>query len=135
MMISKRWLIGIVAAGSLVFAVSGLAQSQSDGHGDHRARSEAPVQSSGASGASDGYREAATRMQHDMELANSGDPDVDFARGMLAHHLGAVAMAKVELAYGKDPEMRALAQKIIEAQQAEIEQMRAWLKANPASVD
>ncbi|WP_342595231.1 DUF305 domain-containing protein [Salinicola lusitanus] len=132
MMTSKCWSIGIVAAGLLAFAASGLAQPQSDGHGDHRVRPESSAQSSEAS---DAYREAATRMQHNMELANSGDPDIDFATGMLAHHRGAVAMAKVELAYGKDPEMRALAQKIIEAQQAEIEQMRAWLKANPAPVD
>lgn len=129
---SKRWLAGIAAAGSLVFAASGLAQQQGDGHGDHQVRSEASGQSSEASEA---YREAATRMQHDMELANSGDPDVDFATGMLAHHMGAVAMAEVELDHGKDPEMRALAQKIIEAQQAEIEQMRAWLKAKPAPAD
>lgn len=132
MMTSTRWLAGIVAAVSLVVAASALAQPQSDGHGDHQARSEASTQSSDAS---DAYREAATRMQHDMELANSGDPDVDFATGMLAHHMGAVAMAKVELDHGKDPEMRALAQKIIDAQQAEIEQMRAWLKANPAPTD
>ncbi|OLO06237.1 hypothetical protein BTW07_00440 [Salinicola socius] len=131
-MTSKRWLAGIVAVGSLAFAISSLAQSERDGHDEHQVHSESDVQSSEAV---DAYREAAKTMQHDMELANSGDPDVDFATGMLAHHMGAVAMAKVELAYGKDPEMRALAQNIIEAQQAEIAQMQAWLKANPAPVD
>lgn len=74
-------------------------------------------------------------MQHDMASANTGNPDIDFASGMLAHHQGAVAMAKVELEYGQDPEMRALAKDIIAAQQSEIAQMEAWLKANASSAD
>ena len=49
---------------------------------------------------------------------------------MLPHHIGAVKMAEVELKYGKDPEMRKLAENIINAQQAEIEQMQKWLKAH-----
>ncbi|WP_322528898.1 DUF305 domain-containing protein [Salinicola sp. LHM] len=135
MMTSKRWMAGIVAAGSLVFAVGGFAQS-GGGSGDHQVHSGSDIHAD-LSEAGNAYREAATIMQHDMEQANTGDPDVDFATGMLAHHKGAVAMAQVELEYGNDPEMRALAQKIIEAQQAEIEQMQAWLKANadPAPVD
>ena len=48
---------------------------------------------------------------------------------MLPHHIGAVKMAEVELKYGKDPEMRKLAEDIINAQQAEIEQMQKWLKS------
>jgi uncharacterized protein (DUF305 family) len=39
-------------------------------------------------------------------------------------------MAEVELKYGKDPEMRKLAENIINAQQAEIEQMQKWLKVH-----
>ena len=65
-----------------------------------------------------------------MAAAQSKDPDVAFAAGMLPHHIGAVKMAEVELKYGKDPEMRKLAEDIINAQQAEIEQMQKWLKAH-----
>lgn len=59
------------------------------------------------------------------------DPDAAFAAGMVPHHEGAIVMAQVELKYGKDPEMRALAQKIIDAQDPEIKQMNAWLAKNP----
>ena len=65
-----------------------------------------------------------------MAAAQYKDPDVAFAAGMLPHHIGAVKMAEVELKYGKDPEMRKLAEDIINTQQAEIEQMQKWLKAH-----
>lgn len=65
-----------------------------------------------------------------MAAAQYKDPDVAFAAGMLPRHIGAVKMAEVELKYGKDPEMRKLAEDIINAQQAEIEQMQKWLKAH-----
>ena len=65
-----------------------------------------------------------------MAAAQYKDPDVAFAAGMLPHHIGAVKMAEVELKYGKDPEMRKLAENIINAQQVEIEQMQKWLKAH-----
>ena len=63
-----------------------------------------------------------------MAAAQYKDPDVAFAAGMLPHHIGAVKMAEVELKYGKDPEMRKLAEDIINAQQAEIEQCKNGLK-------
>lgn len=59
---------------------------------------------------------------------NSDNADVAFAQGMIAHHLGAIDMAKIELKYGTDPEMRKLAQAIIDAQGPEIEQMQKWLE-------
>ena len=66
---------------------------------------------------------------HDKMMAavNEPDPDKAFAKGMIAHHEGAIAMAETELKYGKDPEMRKLAQDIIKAQKGEIEQMNKWL--------
>jgi uncharacterized protein (DUF305 family) len=62
------------------------------------------------------------------EVKQSGDNDVDFVRLMLPHHQAAIDMAKTELLYGKDPEMRRLAQEIITDQQLEIELMQRWLK-------
>lgn len=47
---------------------------------------------------------------------------------MVKHHQGAVEMAKTELAQGSDAGAKALAQKIIEAQQAEIAEMQGLLK-------
>lgn len=69
---------------------------------------------------------------HEKMMAGIADPapDMAFARGMLPHHIGAVDMAKVQLKYGKNPEMRKLAQEIIDAQQPEIEQMQSWITAH-----
>ena len=61
-------------------------------------------------------------------VAPSGNSDVDFVRLMLPHHQAAIDMAKTQLLYGKDPQMRRLAQGIITDQQLEIELMRRWLK-------
>ena len=61
-------------------------------------------------------------------VARSGNSDVDFVRLMLPHHQAAIDMAKTQLLYGKDPQMRRLAQEIITDQESEIELMQAWLK-------
>lgn len=66
--------------------------------------------------------------------------DEAFRRGMLAYHRGAVEMAEVELKYRKDAQARDLAQHVITAQQAEIEEMEKWLadkgvSMEPAAVD
>jgi uncharacterized protein (DUF305 family) len=58
----------------------------------------------------------------------SGDADVDFVKLMLPHHQAAVDMAKTELVFAKDPQMRRLAQEIITDQQSEIQLMQLWLK-------
>lgn len=58
------------------------------------------------------------------------DPDLAFHCGMIAHHAGAIAMAEVELDYGDDERSKAMAQKIIDAQGPEIEEMTAWVEEN-----
>lgn len=57
-------------------------------------------------------------------IERSGDSSVDFVRLMLPHHQAAIDMARTQLIYGKDPQMRRLAQEIITDQQSEIELMQ-----------
>jgi uncharacterized protein (DUF305 family) len=69
-------------------------------------------------------------MMDGMHVRPTGKPDEDFARMMIPHHQGAIDMAKVEIQYGTDPELRQLATDIIAAQEKEIAQMKAWLEKN-----
>jgi len=57
----------------------------------------------------------------------SGNDDTDFVNLMLPHHQAAIDMARTELLYGSDPQMRRLAQEIITDQESEIQLMQIWL--------
>ena len=64
-----------------------------------------------------------------MRAATIRDADLAFNCGMIAHHAGAIAMAKVELEMGKDEASKTLARAIIAAQEKEIAEMTAWVEA------
>jgi uncharacterized protein (DUF305 family) len=70
------------------------------------------------------------KMMKDMDVKPTGKTDKDFVLMMMPHHQGAIDMAKVELQYGKDPELRKMATEIVKAQEQEIGEMKAWLAKN-----
>ncbi|MDX3809116.1 CopM family metallochaperone [Bosea thiooxidans] len=110
------------------FATPALAQHQ--GHGSGTMDMKMDNSASTDSAATKGYKEANMKMHKDMDIAYSGDADADFVRGMIPHHQGAIDMAKVVLAHGKDPEIRKLAESVIRDQEKEVALMREWLKKN-----
>ncbi|HWL81673.1 MAG TPA: DUF305 domain-containing protein [Roseomonas sp.] len=104
--------------GTLLLAVPGQAQ-----HADHAASAGAQTESA----ATAEYRAAAERMHRDMNVPLSGNADRDFAQGMIAHHQGAIDMARTQLRYGKDPVLRKMAEEIIANQEQEIAVLRNYL--------
>ena len=82
-----------------------------------------------------------SRFVHEMRIAMDkmmsgmhapgykGNPDIDFLGMMIAHHEGAVEMARLELTHGTDPATRRLAEDIIASQSVEIESMKRRLAA------
>ncbi|MFM2355760.1 MAG: hypothetical protein RLZZ528_1496 [Pseudomonadota bacterium] len=76
------------------------------------------------------FAEANAKMHTDMAIEYTGNADVDFIRGMIPHHQGAIDMARIVLEHGTDPEVRKLAEAIIAAQEGEIAWMQDWLAKN-----
>ena len=85
----------------------------------------------GMTDASKAYVDAMMKMHPPMMTAiRARDPDVAFVCGMIPHHQGAIDMARVELKYGNNPEAKRMAERVINDQGKEIEEMTAWLKMN-----
>lgn len=114
---------GLVLAMAMLLAMPAAAQN----HAHHQGHAPAAESSTGTE-ATRAFQAANAQMHSQMEIDYTGDADVDFLRGMIPHHQGAVDMARIVLKHGTDPEVRKLAEAIIAAQEAEIAWMQTWLK-------
>jgi hypothetical protein len=70
---------------------------------------------------------AMTKMMIDMGIRPSGDVDADFVAMMVPHHQGAIEMARAELRYGRNEQLKRMAQEIIVTQLQEIAAMHLVL--------
>jgi uncharacterized protein (DUF305 family) len=140
----NRMVIGVAIGLAIGAAGSGLAQQGSPQHQmpmgqgmpmhqgmqQHGQTTQNQHQGHGTAAAGEAekaYRAAAARMHEAMEITYTGDADKDFVAGMIPHHQGAIDMAQVQLKYGKDPEIRKMAEAVIRDQTREIAEMKAWL--------
>ncbi|NJS39788.1 MAG: DUF305 domain-containing protein [Rhodobacteraceae bacterium] len=114
-----------ILAACLALAFPALAQEATTGHEGHSmaALTDATL-------ATQAFIAANDAMHKGMAIDFTGNADVDFVRGMIPHHQGAVDMARIVLDHGTDPEVRKFAESVIAAQEAEIKWMTDWLAAN-----
>ena len=96
----------ILAAALCLPALS--ADAQHAGHGAAK-----PPAGSKDAPSTAAFRKANDLMHKQMNIAYSGDADVDFIRGMIPHHQGAIDMARVGLKSGDNPEAKRMAEKTI----------------------
>lgn len=74
---------------------------------------------------------AMAKMMAAMDIKPSGDVDADFVAMMVPHHQGAIDMAQAVLLYGRNEQIRRIAQEIIVTQQQEIAAMRLAIGQTP----
>ncbi|ACK82000.1 MAG: DUF305 domain-containing protein [Methylobacteriaceae bacterium] len=126
-----KTLTSTLAAAALALGLSGVAMAHESqdhaGHGGHDHAAMAATDKTDTR-ATKAFRDVDAEMHRNMDIRYSNDVDLDFVRGMIPHHKGAVGMAKVALQYSKDPEIRKLAEDIIKAQDVEIAQMESFLR-------
>lgn len=116
--------LALAAMAAITVSTSGYAIAQSD--------NMAGMDHSGMTmeGAMGGYMTTMNTMMASMGgMQSTGDADADFLLMMIPHHQSAIDMARAELEQGDDEGTRALAQKVIDAQEAEIAEMKAMLLA------
>lgn len=120
--------IGIAALGILAYNVLPLVGMDGMQGMDH-----ATMDGSSVSASTKAFDGAMTTMMKGMMAAPTGKPDLDFMQGMIPHHQGAIEMSKVVLQFGKNAEVKTLAENVIKAQEGEIAFMKGWLEKTDKS--
>ncbi len=116
--------LGLVLAGGVALADS--HEATDDHMMDHGAMGQMDM--SAMPEHMQGMMGAMEAMMGAMPMESSGDPDADFLLMMIPHHQSAIEMARVVIETGDDEETLAMAQAIIDAQEAEIAEMRTMLE-------
>ncbi len=117
-----------------VFILAGPAMADEVKSADHMQMDHSGMEMGDASAeapSSQAFKAASQRMHESMTTSFTGDADIDFVKGMIPHHQGAIDMARAELKHGDDPWVREMAQAVVTAQEKEIADMRAWLEKQP----
>ena len=73
------------------------------------------------------YAESGMAMHHKMMVTGS-DSSETWARQMIEHHRGAIAMSKIAVVQASDKEVRTMAQKVVAMQEKEVASLQSWLK-------
>jgi uncharacterized protein (DUF305 family) len=116
----------LVSAALVVAGGVAVAQGPHDGHGSSGQMS--------ASGGSAALHKQMMKAAGEMRaMSMTGDVDHDFVAGMKKHHQHGIEMAQIALRSGKDAKARSIAQKIIDEQRKDIEELDSWLAAHKPS--
>jgi uncharacterized protein (DUF305 family) len=120
----KPTLIALAAVAALA-AGSASAQPATD----HSKMDHANPSAGGHMAAADkAFMTSMQKMHKDMMAAKGKTVDASFARKMIAHHEGAIDMAKIELEHGADAKTKQMAQKVIDESNRGIAELRDWLR-------
>lgn len=120
-----RPVVGAVLLGTALSGGSAIAEGQPQQHDSSMKSGHSMSQ-----GSQEMHQMHMDMMQKMPEMKMTGDTDKDFAMMMKHHHEQGVKMAEIEAKNGKSPEMKAMANKIIQAQKQEIKKLEDWLSKN-----
>ena len=95
-------------------------------HGEHGMMMKGDMSMHGGPAGQDNMR-AMHAMHQAMMKATDRDPDRAFAKMMIEHHRGGIAMSEVLIKHGDDAELKRMAQKTMEMQRKEIGELQGWL--------
>ncbi len=95
------------------------AETEAAGHAGHAKAGPTPGDQA--------FAASEAEMHEKMAAASGQTVDQAYVAKMIAHHEGAVAMAQVALRDSRDPEIRRMAQSVVDTQTREIAEMKAWV--------